>query len=315
MKIDDINRTIAELTSLYDNVNQQWKSDPCQTDIYQSFRQEEYLKSYESLKNISFEGLMLSMLTNSLDDKILARLHSLIDDNIRIYEERHNEFSNIDLIEVLHLQAEHIFSDSLAILDNDRNIILDGEYPTEREKQRLLQENQKEKKQLESEKTTFVRSNIPTYENLYVLTYKHSKDSLSIIGSYFPANSSKPIQTSNDNITQSSYFGMGLISEIHKVCNNAQFENISEVDLYSALNLQPANTRLGIKPRETTRVCYLIHKLYQSLKTDDRKEWRTAILEQLEIKESLYKSKYKEPISDIPSRKSEEFAERIKRVF
>ncbi|MDR2913476.1 MAG: hypothetical protein LBV74_01340, partial [Tannerella sp.] len=81
------------------------------------------------------------------------------------------------------------------------------------------------------------------------------------------------------------------------------------------LNLQATNAVLAVKSGERTRICYLIYKLYEHLKTDNRTEWRTRILDLTGIEDKYYKSKYKEPISEIPSRKSESFAQHIDRIF
>ncbi|MCC8089183.1 MAG: hypothetical protein LIO79_07970 [Rikenellaceae bacterium] len=108
---------------------------------------------------------------------------------------------------------------------------------------------------------------------------------------------------------------MKLVSAIHNVCNNIQFENIAEVDLYAILNLQPTNAHLILKTGERTRMCYLIHKLYEYLKTDNRAQWRGIMLKNLEIREDFYKSKYKEAASELTGRKSESFAQRIDDIF
>ncbi len=39
------------------------------------------------------------------------------------------------------------------------------------------------------------------------------------------------------------------------------------------------------------------------------------MLQQLDIDENFYKSKYKEPISEVPSRKSAQFASEINEIF
>lgn len=118
------------------------------------------------------------------------------------------------------------------------------------------------------------------------------------------------------NKTANIYFNMSLISSIYEECNDIQFQNISEQDFYNAINLNPSSENpLKIKAGEKIRVCYLIHKLYEKIKGDNKAVWRKEILDQLEIKESYYKSKYKEPLSDVPSLKSEEFVENIDKIF
>jgi hypothetical protein len=142
-----------------------------------------------------------------------------------------------------------------------------------------------------------------------------SRSFTSILNSYFPVEKEKAKQPTKPAITQGVYFDMQIVSAIHNQCNKIQFENITETDLYALLNLQETNAVLSVKSGERTRMCYLIYKLYKHLEIDNRAEWRTAILDSTGIKEDYYKSKYKEPISEIPSRKSESFAQHIDRIF
>lgn len=60
------------------------------------------------------------------------------------------------------------------------------------------------------------------------------------------------------SVKQSIYIPIKMVSSIHEVCNNQQFEDISETDFYANLNLQPYGSKLKIRPREKARVCYLI---------------------------------------------------------
>lgn len=127
-----------------------------------------------------------------------------------------------------------------------------------------------------------------------------------------------PTETPNDekkNIPQKSYFNMGLVSAIHELCNGKQFDEISELELYAILNNHPTPVVLKIKSGEKTRICYLIHRLSEKLKGGEKNEWRSEMLRRLDIAESYYASKYKEPESDIPSRKSEEFAKELKQIL
>lgn len=86
-------------------------------------------------------------------------------------------------------------------------------------------------------------------------------------------------------------------------------------DFYTAINLLASDKILKLKQGEKTRVCFLVYKMYENIKSGNKTEWRTSILQQLEIDERYYKSKYKEPISEVPSRKSEQFAREIKELF
>lgn len=127
-----------------------------------------------------------------------------------------------------------------------------------------------------------------------------------------------PSEIPNDekkNIPSRAYFNMGLISAIHELCNDKQFEQVSELELYAILNNHPTPVVLKIKSGEKTRICYLIHRLSEKLKGGEKNEWRSEMLRRLDIADSYYASKYKEPESDIPSRKSEEFAKELKQIL
>ena len=58
-------------------------------------------------------------------------------------------------------------------------------------------------------------------------------------------------------------------------------------------HLHPCNCKLRIKPRE----------------------WKAGILKLLDIDDSYYKSKYKEPVSDFPSDSNQKFAKEMEHIF
>jgi hypothetical protein len=152
-------------------------------------------------------------------------------------------------------------------------------------------------------------------ENVFHEVAELAVSYLIILNNYLPIEKGKKPVEAKPALKQGAYFGMKLVSLIHNECNNIQFENLPEIDLYSILNLQPTNAKLTIKTGERTRMCYLIYKLYEYLKTENRTEWRIAILESAGIEKKYYDSKYKEPISEIPSRRSEKFAQLIDGIF
>ena len=114
---------------------------------------------------------------------------------------------------------------------------------------------------------------------------------------------------------QTEYFNMELLSLIHVTCVGEQFENISEHDLYTCMNLLPSDTKPQIRPREKIRTCYLIFLMSEKLPKQDRENWKRNILKILDIEESYYKSKYKEPVSDFPSDSNRKFAKEMDGIF
>lgn len=275
---------------------------------------------YERLKEANIESVALKIIADSVSEKVLNRLRGLIADNIRMYEARGEDFGGIGFDKLYQLWEDYLFADKRALLLHDRETITDYPYPTEQERKLLLEENRRDINELDNERNELRHADaLWIGTNYYQSIYELSRSFAAILDSYFPGEKEKAAPKERPEavpaIKSGTYFDMKLVSAIHNQCNNIQFDNITETDLYSALNLQPANTRLAVKPGERTRMCYLIHKLYEHLKTDNRTAWRDTMLKTLEIREDFYKSKYKEPVSEIPSRKSESFAQRIDRIF
>ena len=150
--------------------------------------------------------------------------------------------------------------------------------------------------------------------------YRQSCLFLDILKKYIPDGkqenkSSKPISQQETTEEQQEYFSMKLLSLIHEVCEGEQFEEISAPDFYANMNLHPCNCKLKIKPREKIRVCYLIFLMSEKLSKQDREKWKAGILELLDIDDSYYKSKYKEPVSDFPSDSNQKFAKEMEHIF
>lgn len=136
-----------------------------------------------------------------------------------------------------------------------------------------------------------------------------------IIDKYLPNEIKTVTPAVAPTASSSGYFDMGLVSAIHKLCNGEQFESVSELELYAILNNHPTMATLKIKSGEKTRVCHLIHRLSEQIKGAEKVTWRGDMLRKLEISESYYSSKYREPVSEIPSQKSEQFAKELKSIL
>lgn len=124
---------------------------------------------------------------------------------------------------------------------------------------------------------------------------------------------SEEVQDTSEGLHE--YFSMKFLSSIHESCVGEQFETISEPSFYANINLHPCKNRLKIKAREKIRVCYLIFLMSEKLSKQHRDEWRNKILELLDIDESYYRSKYKEPVSDFPSDSNQKFAKEMESIF
>lgn len=188
---------------------------------------------------------------------------------------------------------------------------------TEQEEKRLWEKHKTLSEKYNSEKATLndlyekqkvARKTAEKYQENYFTKLLSLSNKLNKI-------TQKYISKTTQSLPEGVYFDMATSSAIHNICNNTTFENISETDFYTAINLLASDKILQLKQGEKTRACFLIYKMYESLNSDKKTEWRTSILQQMDIDENYYKSKYKEPISEVPSRKSAQFASEIIEVF
>ena len=158
---------------------------------------------------------------------------------------------------------------------------------------------------------------------------------LSILTKYVPDEESKPNEADRQSRTDSQpetematasatattaglpeYFSMKPAFLIHEgFVQGEQFEDITAPDFYACMNLHPCQYVLKIKPREKIRVCYLISLMREQLSGQDKDKWKEAILKHLDIDENYYKSKYREPVSDLPSIPNQKFVKEMDGIF
>lgn len=89
---------------------------------------------------------------------------------------------------------------------------------------------------------------------------------------------------------------------------------MAAIDFFHALNLHQTS-KLEVCRYEKIRVCYLINQLSEKIDKDTRSEWIGAMLRITGIEQDYYRSKYREPISDPPSKKNKEFVEALKEML
>lgn len=118
-----------------------------------------------------------------------------------------------------------------------------------------------------------------------------------------------------DELKKGKYFDMEIVSKVHKVCNGIQFENLTEVELYLILNLQPTNARLKIKKDEIIRMCYLIYNFSFYFKEDEKSEWIDTVLNSFSIKKGTYNSKCTNPNSETTGDNNAKFRKLLKPIF
>ena len=109
-------------------------------------------------------------------------------------------------------------------------------------------------------------------------------------------------------------FPMILISELYEVCSDV-FDNPTETQFHSSLNLHCKHEPLKIKPKQKIKVCYLISKLYDIVPEKHKVAWREDILTYFNIDASYYESKYSHPRGSDASRSSMAFADDVDEVM
>lgn len=296
---------------------------------------------YNWLKNReNFEKAVLNFILSTDKEKqfpIVSMLRTLIKNNIEIYKSNHTFLDKIDTLAVcskrpnfLNYQIDNQQSQTNSLwmeLAQIRNSLESASWNREESKVESLtieEERLSNLYKVEQEKLAILykdKAESDTAASKYVNNvfrkiYELGIFNISILDNYFPDESQgKESKQSSSQMYEGKYFDMEIVSKIHKECNAIQFDNLKELELYSILNLLPVNTQLVIKRGEKTRMCYLVSILYDYLKLENKTEWRTLILKSIGIKEDFYNSKYKEPVSETPSRESKDFALSIRKIF
>ncbi|MCM1031164.1 MAG: hypothetical protein NC410_06990 [Oscillibacter sp.] len=274
--------------------------------------------------------LILKSLKTEIEKNILIyETHTLPDDNIiaRVcydYADKHN-LEIEDQLEVTRKLSKSVNEaynryDSIGYREhtNEEKVQVEKEY------ERRKAEYEKAKAELDKlyELQKQDRKEAFQYmENLFDAIYRLSLLFMNILKKYIPDIEKKQEEQNEQDeqqVTsgeQHEYFSMKLLSIIYEVCLEEQFEKISASDFYANMNLHPCKNKLKIKAREKIRVCYLIFLMSEELPKQDKDEWKDKILKLLDIDESYYRSKYKEPVSDFPSDSNQNFAKEMERIF
>lgn len=109
-------------------------------------------------------------------------------------------------------------------------------------------------------------------------------------------------------------FPMILVSELYDICAEI-FDDSTETQFHSSLNLHDKHESLKIKPKQKIKVCYLISKLYDIVPEKHKAAWREDILLHFDIDSSYYESKYSHPRGSDASRSSMAFADDIDEII
>lgn len=180
---------------------------------------------------------------------------------------------------------------------------LSAEYQKEKAK---LQNFYAKRKILEEE-----RWSVPT--DIFRLIYLKCNGLLPVVEKYY----NKPVEKNKEQSEERTelYLSMSLLASVHELCNGRQFEDMAAVDFFHAFNLHQTSKPLEVCKNEKVRVCYLINQLSEKIDKETRSEWIGTMLRTTGIEQDYYRSKYREPISDLPSKKNKEFAEALKEIL
>ncbi len=301
----------------------------------------DFYQEYNDMK--AFEAAILELVLDRQKEQYILILNSLkieIEKSIQAYEIRPLSDRAIERACYQHMErhsqeieAQLDVTRSLSKPLNEANNRYDSigyrEHTAEEEKQaekeyeRCKAEYDREKAKLNKlyDQQKAARTEAFQYmKNRCEDMYRQSCLFLDILKKYIPDGKQeyepdKPTNQQETTEEQQEYFSMKLLSLIHEVCIGEQFEEISALDFYANMNLHPCNCKLKIKPREKIRVCYLIFLMSEKLSKQDRDKWKDRILKLLDIDDSYYKSKYKEPVSDFPSDSNQNFAKEMEHIF
>ena len=340
---------INKLIPLYGELNRIYND--WITNYAFSFDKQKFITDFYRQHNDTkaFESAILELILDKQKEQYTLILNSLkieIEKNIRAYEtrplsddtvkrvcfqyiDRHNSAikDQLEITTKLHEPLNDAYHryDFIGFRPhtNEEEILAEKEY------ERCKAEYDKEKKALDKlyELQKQDRKEAFQYiENLSGDVYRLSILFMEVLKKYLPddveekrqnesvkQNEQEEIQNTPEG--QHEYFDMKSLSSIHETCVGEQFEAITISDFYANTNLHPCKNRLKIKAREKIRVCYLIFLMSEKLSKQYRDEWRNKILELLDIDESYYKSKYKEPVSDFPSDSNQKFAKEMECIF
>lgn len=188
----------------------------------------------------------------------------------------------------------------------------------ERRYNRLKAEYDKEKVRLDAineERKTIINMMSNIGNNIFERVSLKCGELLTVVEKYIASDSPKEPEAKKEESETISYFPLSLIANIYEICNGEQFSEADSIEFFHAINLHPNSHPIQINNGEKVRVCYLISRLAEILESPQRERWLNGILANLDIKMSFYRSKYRQPIGDMPSESNKAFADSLREIF
>ena len=134
-----------------------------------------------------------------------------------------------------------------------------------------------------------------------------------MVQKYIQNDNHDAVNKATENLV--TYIPMALAVKIHELYNGRQFDEMTDIDFFNAINMHPNCKELNIRKDLIGKVGYLIDQTKRKLQAEIQEEWKDKIIEALKIKPLTYKSKYKGPVSELPSKPDKEFVESLKEIF
>lgn len=282
---------VLELIKSYEEINK-YSCNFKQIDITLVHMQEDYFSFYEKWKDLNFDELVIELTDNNIRNGLLKRLHTLIKKHIDLYKSTEDDFRNLNISNISKFSTNWYFQHKIDLLDSEKKSITKTLYPTEQEKEILLEENRIEQLEVIKNQTDNQINVLNWFSVNYRLrVHELSTSFIATLNDYLPVK--EEVKNQNTAITNKeiTYFKLELLSKIHQTCNDEQFNDIPELDFINNINLRSSSISLQIKTGETERVIYLINKLSKMCDKENKVQWLEGIIKHLTINSKTFRSK------------------------
>lgn len=284
-----------ELIESYDKLNEKLKGYSYNfkpIDIALIHIQEDYFNFYEKWKDLNLDDLILEITDNNTRNGLLNRLYTLIKKHIDLYKPTEDDFLNLNISDISKFSTNWYFQHKIDLLDSEKHTIKANLYPTESEREILLEENNFELIEVTKKNFHYIK-NINNWfsDNYHAKIHELSNSFLAVLKTYLP----KQKHESNSYLNGTEYFNPLIIYSIYCICNDKLFENATLQDYQNSFNSLQSPIALEKKDRTEFYLCYLIKFLSERIKLNDREYWIEETLKRFKIsKKGVYERKKNE---------------------
>lgn len=286
--------------------------------------EQEIVSAVLNLPHAKF-SLMLNSLSFGLRNVIdtYKRYHLLLDD-MKLSQLWDYDFQCAERkLEEQQLKLRELDKDLIEASNSYEMTPFNGMSPAEisvleRRYNKLKAEYEQEKAVLNAiyeERTAIINTMSSIGNDIFERVSLKCSELIAVVEKYVVSDSHKEPEVNKEESETISFFPLSLIADIYEVCNGEQFSETDSIEFFHAINLHPNSHPIQINNGEKVRVCYLINRLADTLESPQREQWLNGILLNLDIKMSFYRSKYRQPISDMPSESNKAFADALREIF